>query len=96
MYISIRKYKVKSADEPAKRVNAGFLPIISKGPGFIAYDVLNAGNNVSASISIFETQAGAEESNKMAADWVGKNIAELTTGGAPEITAGEASVSSGK
>lgn len=96
MYISIRKYKVTSADELAKRVKAGFLPIISKGPGFIAYYVLNAGNDVSASVSIFETQAGAEESNKMAADWVSKNIAGLVTGGAPEITAGEVSVSSGK
>ncbi len=40
-----------------------------------------------ASISIFETQAGAEESTRLAADWVRQNIAELVAG-PPEITAG--------
>ncbi len=96
MYISIRKYKVTSAEELAKRVNTGFLPIISKGPGFISYYLLSSGDNVVASVSVFETQAGAEESNKMAADWVSKNVAELVTGGAPETTAGEVSAHSGK
>ena len=96
MFISIRKYKVNSASELAKRVNEGFLPIISKGPGFVSYYLLHSGDNVVASVSVFETQAGAEESNKLAADWVSKNVAELITGGAPEITAGEVSAHKSK
>lgn len=93
MYISVRRYKMEpgSVDELMRRVNEGFVPIISKGPGFKAYYALNAGAGVVASISIFETQAGAEESNKMAADWVKQNIAPLLPT-PPEVTAGEVGV----
>jgi heme-degrading monooxygenase HmoA len=90
MYASIRRYKVNpgAAAEIALRVNEGFLPIISKAPGFVSYYVLDAGNDVVASVSVFQDQAGAEESNRMAADWVKQNVASLL-GGPPEITAGE-------
>jgi hypothetical protein len=50
------------ANELKQRVNEGFLPLISDGPGFIAYYVLNAGDGVVTSISIFESKAKAEES----------------------------------
>jgi hypothetical protein len=39
------------------------------------------------STSVFESQAGAEESNRRAADWVGKNIKPLLPN-SPLITAG--------
>ena len=91
MYASVRRYKVSSVDEAMQRVNEGFVPLISKGPGFIAYYALDAGDGVVASISLFETQAGAEESNRMAANWVKENIAPLISGPA-EITAGEVKV----
>ena len=93
MYASIRRYKTSpgAAAELAQRVNQGFVPIISKAPGFVAYYVVDAGNDVVASVSVFQDQAGAEESNRMAADWVKDNIAALVTG-APEITAGAVTV----
>ena len=91
MYASIRRYKASSVDEAMGRVSEGFVPLISKGPGFIAYYVLDAGDGVVASISLFETQAGAEESNRLAATWVKENIAPLVSG-PPEITAGEVKV----
>jgi hypothetical protein len=72
-------------------VNQGFLPIISKAPGFVAYYIVDAGNDVVASVSVFEDEAGAEESNRMAADWVKENIASLVSG-SPEITAGAVTV----
>ncbi len=89
MYASIRRYKTTqgAASGLARRVNAGFVPIISTAPGFVAYYVVDAGNDVVASVSIFQDQAGAEESNRMAADWVKENIASLVAG-PPEITAG--------
>jgi hypothetical protein len=67
-------------------VKQGFVPIISHAPGFIAYYVVDTGHDVVASISIFQDQAGAEESNRMAADWVMANIDTLVSG-PPEITA---------
>lgn len=91
MYASIRRYKVSSVDEVVQRASAGFVPLISQGPGFIAYYILDAGDGVVASISLFETQAGAEESDRMAASWVQENIAPLVSG-PPEITAGEVKV----
>jgi hypothetical protein len=72
-------------------VSQGFVPIISQAPGFVAYYVVDAGNDLVASVSVFQDQAGAEESNRMAADWVKQNIASLVSG-VPEITAGAVTV----
>jgi hypothetical protein len=52
----------------------------------LAYYALNAGKI--ATVSVFEDQAGAEESIRMAADWVRQNLASLLPN-PPEITAGE-------
>ncbi len=96
MYTSIRKYKVKpgSTDEICNMVNEEFVPIISKTKGFLAYYCLEAGKDIVASVSVFQNRAGAEESNKLAADWVKKNLSTLITT-QPEITAGEIKVHHG-
>ena len=90
MYASIRRYQVDpgSVDEVVKRAEEGFMPIVAEVPGFSAYYIVNAGDGVVASFSVFEDQAGAEESNRLAADWVKDNLAPLVTG-PPEVTAGE-------
>jgi hypothetical protein len=87
MYVSVRKYKTSSVNEVIRKVNEEFLPMISKAPGFVSYQVVDGGNGAVASISVFESQAGAEESNRMAADWVKRSIAPLMSG-PPEIFAG--------
>jgi hypothetical protein len=89
MFASIRRYQVVpgAAGTLAQRVNDGFLPIISQSPGFTAYYLVDAGNDIVASVSVFQDQAGAEESNRMAADWVKDNVAALVAS-SPEITAG--------
>jgi hypothetical protein len=74
--------------EITQKVNQGFVPIISSAPGFVAYYLVDAGDDIGATVSVFQDQAGAEESNRMAADWVKENIASLVAS-APEITAGE-------
>jgi len=93
MFASIRRYKTSpgKATELAQRVKQGFVPLVSRAPGFVAYYVVDAGNDVVASVSVFQDQAGAEESNRMAADWVKENIASFFEG-LPEITAGEVTV----
>jgi len=90
MNLAIRRYKVNAgaAEEVAKRAQAGFLPIISGAPGFLGYYLVNAGNDVVATVSIFETAAQAEGSVKMAADWVKENLAALVSA-PPEVTTGE-------
>jgi hypothetical protein len=93
MYVSVRWYETDPAvvDEAMRRVGEGFAPLISKAPGFIAYYALDAGGGVVVSISIFTDQAGAEESNTVAAEWVMENLASLVLD-PPEITAGEVKV----
>lgn len=97
MFTSIRKYKVKPGTASAilGKVQTDFVPIVSKAPGFVAYYVLEAENDTIASVSVFQDQKGAEESNKLAAGWVRENIAPMVTG-TPEITAGETKIHKGR
>jgi quinol monooxygenase YgiN len=90
MYIAVRRYKIKSGsiDESIRSVSEDFMPLISQAPGFIAYYVVDAGNGTVFSVSIFQDQAGADESTRAAADWVRQHLAALVEG-PPEITAGE-------
>jgi len=89
MYATIRRYEgVTNPSEAARRVNEGFVPLISQVPGFVAYYWVDAGDGVMISASAFKDQAGAEESNRRAADWVQKNLASLLPN-PPQITAGE-------
>jgi hypothetical protein len=91
MYVSIRRYGLLTR-EPVEKVLQGvrecFIPIIRDQPGFLAYYVLNSGGGTLTSISIFEHRAGAEKSNRMAEDWVGKNLTN-TLPTSPEIIVGE-------
>ena len=88
MYTSIRKYKTDSEAEVARLVNEEFVPRIKNLPGFLAYYLVGTGEGFMASVSVFETKDGAEESNKMAASWVKESLSGLL--GPVEITAGEA------
>jgi hypothetical protein len=88
MYASIRRYKTDSAAEVTRLVNEEFVPRIKSLPSFLAYYVIDTGEGMMASVSVFETMDGAEESNKVAASWVKESLPGLL--GPPEITAGEA------
>jgi hypothetical protein len=93
MYASVRRYdgvEPDSVDEVVRLVGeeGGFASIISKSPGFIAYYAVVAGDGVVASISVFEEKTGAEESNRMAADWVKEHLVSLLPN-PPQVTAGE-------
>jgi hypothetical protein len=94
MYVAVRRYEgvdQGTVDEVMRRVNEGFVPIISQVAGFVAYYALDAGGGVVASISVFQDRTGAEESSRRAADWVRQNLASLLPN-APQVTVGEAPV----
>jgi hypothetical protein len=88
MYVTIRRYETTSVEEVARRVQQGFVPIMRQAPGYIAYYAIDAGAGFVASISIFETQAQADDSTRLAAEWVRQNIVDLFTG-PPELTSGQ-------
>ena len=90
MYATIRRYDgVTNPREAGKRVNEGFVPLISQLPGFVAYYWVDAGGGVMVSTSVFQDQASAQESNKKAADWVRQNNMASLMPNPPQITAGE-------
>lgn len=89
MYATVRRYEgVTDPGEAGRRVNEGFVPLVSQIPGFVAYFWVNAGGGVMVSMSVFQEQQYEEESNKRAADWVRQNLAALLPN-PPTITAGE-------
>jgi heme-degrading monooxygenase HmoA len=73
MHATVRQYEgVGKPAELLKEAKATFLPLMKEIPGFIDYyfvDVGEAGGRM-VSISVFETEAATEESNKRAAEWV--------------------------
>ncbi len=91
MYLAIRRLKAKSGllEEGIRRIENGFVPLISSMPGFVEYYTVDAGEDVGFSISIFETQAQADESNRRAADWVKQNLAPLAAGPHEIVAVGE-------
>src|SRR5215210_5044272 len=90
MYAAIRRYRVPldAVDEITRQVQEGFIPLISQVPGFVEYYWLNARNGILVSISVFQDQAAAEESTRMAADYIRQNLAALMRN-PPEVTEGE-------
>ena len=90
MYATVRRYEgVTNPREAGKRVNEGFVPVISKLPGFVAYYWVDAGGGVMISTSIFQDQASEEESNKKASEWIRQNNMAAMMPNPPRITKGE-------
>ena len=75
MYVSIRHYDgVKSPNEVVSKVQAEFLPLISKIPGFEDYYVIKTGNDAMTSVSVFKDRPSADQSVKTAAKWAEKSM----------------------
>jgi hypothetical protein len=87
MYGTIRRYKVSKPKEFNERVNSSFINLVRKVPGFISYVAIDEGDGWWASVSLFENKEGIIQSDRVAADWVKQNAADLVSG-SPEITAG--------
>jgi antibiotic biosynthesis monooxygenase len=79
MYAAIRQAKAKTgtAEELARRVKEGAIPIISDVDGFIAYYVVYAGDDTVTAISIFNKYEQAEEANRRALAWIDQNLGPL-------------------
>lgn len=68
------------AEEVARRVKDGAIPIISSVDGFQAYYVIYAPDDTVTAVSIFDSVAGAEESNRRGLDWIKDNLEPLMEG----------------
>ncbi len=89
-YLAIRHYALAanaSMDEVLGRVETGFVPIVRGVPGFQEYFFVDTGGDTLLTISVFNDEAGAEESTRWAADWVKQNLAGMFQG-PPTVTTG--------
>jgi hypothetical protein len=92
MFATIRRYesidKARS-DELVKKADETLLPSLSELPGFNGYYLIETGNGVMSSVGFFDTSEHADESTRVAADWVREQKLETALPNPPKITSGE-------
>ena len=89
MYAAVRRFEgVTDSQKVAQLVDEGFIPIISEMPGFVAYYLVNAGDGVVVSTSVFEHKDTEEQSTFRAGEFVAEHLAHLLPN-PPQVTAGE-------
>jgi hypothetical protein len=89
-YTVIRRYQLlpdASMDDLVERVKAGFVPIVSRIPGFQEYLFVDAGGGAHLTISLYDDPSGADQSTRDAAGWAAENVAALIAG-PPQVTTG--------
>jgi hypothetical protein len=92
MYATIRRYERvdhERSDELNKKVAESLMPRLSKLPGFGGYCLIEASNGAMTSIGFFETAPQADESTRVAANWVREEKLESALPVPPVVTSGE-------
>jgi hypothetical protein len=96
MYVAVRRYEGVSDPQKVGQVGQeGFVPIISEMPGFVAYYLVDAGDGVIVSTSIFEHKDAEEQSTFRAGEFIAEHLASLIPN-PPQVTAGEVIASKAK
>ena len=91
MFAIIRRYESIDqgrTSELVKKVDESLLPKLSELPGFSGYSLVEAGDGVMSSIGFFDTPEHADQSTRVASDWVRENKLETALPTAPKITSG--------
>jgi hypothetical protein len=92
MFATIRRYDAidqARTSELVKKADETLLPSLSELPGFSGYSLIEAGDGVVSSISFFDTPAHADESTRVASNWVREQKLESALPNPPKITSGE-------
>jgi hypothetical protein len=92
MHATIRRYEAiddTRTSELVKKVEDSLLPRLSELPGFNGYYLVDAGNGVVSSVGFFDTAEHADESTRVALNWVRESKLETALPNAPKITSGE-------
>jgi hypothetical protein len=92
MHATVRRYDgidQTRRDEVIKKVDETLVPRLSKLQGFGGYYLIEAGNGVMSSIGFFDTSTQADESTRVAADWVRDEKLEMALPNPPKVTDGE-------
>ncbi len=92
MYTTIRIYSNGGMADALAEHESDIRDVITQIDGFKAYYLLRTADGGAASISVFEDEAGASESTRAAAAWVGENLGQFA-GSPPQVTSGDVLVS---
>ena len=81
MFAVIRHYHFNPGDgaEIDRRIREEFVPLVKRAKGFVRYYWLDTGNGEGASLSVYKDKAGADESVRLAADYVKEHLSKLLT-----------------
>jgi hypothetical protein len=79
LFAAIRRGKVKPgmAQEFAKRVEAGALPVMKKMDGFKGYYLIAGGDDSIIAVSLFTNKTVAESSTQTLMPWIKENLGPL-------------------
>jgi hypothetical protein len=89
MYATHRRYEgidQSRIEELGRKVNESLIPKLSKLPGFEGYFLMEAGEGVVRSTTLFDTLAQAEDSTRIAAEWTQEEKLEKLVPNAPKVT----------
>jgi hypothetical protein len=85
----VRRYEgVTDTQKVAQLAREGFIPIISEMPGVVAYYLVDAGDGVTVSTSVFEHKEAEEQSNFRAGEFIAEHLAPFLPN-PPQVTTGE-------
>jgi len=89
MFAVVRHYHFKPEDGEKidKIIQEGFVPLLKKAKGFVRYYWLDTGAGEGASLSVFKDKAGADESIRIAAEFVKAQMSSLLSQ-KPEVIEG--------
>ncbi len=97
MFATIRRYESMDnarTGELVKKADVTLVPSLRELPGFSGYYLIDTGNGVMSSVSVFDTPEHADESTRVASNWVREQKLEQVLPNEPKITTGEVVVSS--
>ena len=91
IHATIRRYDAVDdarINEVVTNAKAKLLPRVSELPGFQGYYLIEAGNGIVSSVGFFDTAEQAEQSTRVAANWVLEKL-EKALPNRPKITSGK-------
>ena len=79
MHATLGRYdRVSASSDEVIRVGRQLAAVLSQASGFVSYVLLDMGDGVLTTVSIFETQAELEEADRLTAAWVAAHPTPLT------------------
>jgi hypothetical protein len=92
LHATVRRYEgvdQSRTPELTTKINESLIPKLSKLPGFGGYYVIESDKGVFTSFGLFETSDQADESTRVAANWVRDEKLETTLPNAPMVLSGK-------